>query len=212
MTSIGSLFGTAKACMLAIGGAPNAKLSLWIDWRRAQRLEEGFWMQMNDLSFASLELRPPERIAPHSSGGALSERVISGSHRVDANIEQPRLSQSCCEVDDIRCSLSAGLRRDGRFARMAWQSPKNLSCLADSLLAPLSGMAFADAFLFSGLQEKFMADRQEVVLSERERQCLRWIEEGKSSWAIGVILNVSENTVNFHVKNARRKLETSSRT
>ncbi|UPK20617.1 helix-turn-helix transcriptional regulator [Bradyrhizobium sp. 131] len=57
-----------------------------------------------------------------------------------------------------------------------------------------------------------MADVQEVVLSEREKQCLRWIEQGKSSWAIGVILNVSENTVNFHVKNAMRKLETISRT
>ncbi|WP_439099841.1 response regulator transcription factor [Bradyrhizobium yuanmingense] len=57
-----------------------------------------------------------------------------------------------------------------------------------------------------------MADVQEVVLSEREKQCLRWIERGKSSWAIGVILNVSENTVNFHVKNAMRKLETTSRT
>ncbi|WP_271595994.1 MULTISPECIES: helix-turn-helix transcriptional regulator [unclassified Bradyrhizobium] len=53
---------------------------------------------------------------------------------------------------------------------------------------------------------------QEVVLSEREKQCLRWIEQGKSSWEIGVILNVSENTVNFHVKNAMRKLETTSRT
>ncbi|MEY9981662.1 DNA-binding CsgD family transcriptional regulator [Bradyrhizobium yuanmingense] len=95
---------------------------------------------------------------------------------------------------------------------MERQSPKNLSCLADSLLAPLSGMAFAVAFLFSGLQEKFMADRREVVLSERERQCLRWVEEGKSSWAIGVILKVSLNTVNFHVKNAMRKLETTSRT
>ncbi|MCK1425837.1 helix-turn-helix transcriptional regulator [Bradyrhizobium sp. 87] len=57
-----------------------------------------------------------------------------------------------------------------------------------------------------------MADVQEVVLSEREKQCLRWIEQGKSSWAIGVILNVSENTVNFHVKNAMRKLEATSRT
>ncbi|SPP98014.1 response regulator transcription factor [Bradyrhizobium vignae] len=57
-----------------------------------------------------------------------------------------------------------------------------------------------------------MADVQEVVLSERERECLRWIEQGKSSWEIGVILNVSENTVNFHVKNAMRKLETTSRT
>ncbi|MCA1415499.1 helix-turn-helix transcriptional regulator [Bradyrhizobium sp. NBAIM20] len=57
-----------------------------------------------------------------------------------------------------------------------------------------------------------MADVQEVVLSEREKQCLRWIDQGKSSWEIGVILNVSENTVNFHVKNAMRKLETTSRT
>jgi len=57
-----------------------------------------------------------------------------------------------------------------------------------------------------------LADVQEVVLSEREKQCLRWIEQGKSSWEIGVILNVSENTVNFHVKNAMRKLETTSRT
>ncbi|WP_038953777.1 helix-turn-helix domain-containing protein [Bradyrhizobium japonicum] len=57
-----------------------------------------------------------------------------------------------------------------------------------------------------------MADVQGVGLSSRERQCLRWVEEGKSSWAIGVILKVSENTVNFHVKNAMRKLETTSRT
>ncbi|MCK1667927.1 helix-turn-helix transcriptional regulator [Bradyrhizobium sp. 153] len=51
-----------------------------------------------------------------------------------------------------------------------------------------------------------------LVLSEREVQCLRWVENGKSSWAIGVILNVSYNTVNFHIKNAMRKLETSTRT
>ncbi|OPY96066.1 helix-turn-helix transcriptional regulator [Bradyrhizobium sacchari] len=57
-----------------------------------------------------------------------------------------------------------------------------------------------------------MADAQEVVLSERERQCLRWVEKGKSSWAIAVILSVSDNTVNFHIKNAMRKLDTTSRT
>jgi len=55
-------------------------------------------------------------------------------------------------------------------------------------------------------------DEKEVVLSEREKQCLRWVEKGKSSWSIGAILNVSENTVNFHIKNAKRKLETSTRT
>ncbi|EHR00857.1 helix-turn-helix transcriptional regulator [Bradyrhizobium sp. WSM471] len=54
--------------------------------------------------------------------------------------------------------------------------------------------------------------QMQVALSEREKDCLRWVEEGKSSWEIGVILKVSENTVNFHLKNAMRKLETNSRT
>lgn len=52
----------------------------------------------------------------------------------------------------------------------------------------------------------------EVALSEREKDCLRWVGEGKSSWEIGKILEVSENTVNFHLKNAIRKLGTSNRT
>ncbi|MCP3396931.1 MULTISPECIES: LuxR family transcriptional regulator [unclassified Bradyrhizobium] len=53
---------------------------------------------------------------------------------------------------------------------------------------------------------------RKVDLSKREKDCLRWVAEGKSSWEIGKILSVSENTVNFHVKNAIRKLGTANRT
>ena len=49
-------------------------------------------------------------------------------------------------------------------------------------------------------------------LSPREKQCLSWTAHGKSSWDIGKIMCITENTVNFHVKNAMRKLNTSSRT
>nr|WP_083219190.1 helix-turn-helix transcriptional regulator [Bradyrhizobium icense] len=49
------------------------------------------------------------------------------------------------------------------------------------------------------------------TLSEREKDCLRWVAEGKSSWEIGKILKVSENTVNFHIKNVMRKLGTTNR-
>jgi LuxR family transcriptional activator of conjugal transfer of Ti plasmids len=41
---------------------------------------------------------------------------------------------------------------------------------------------------------------------------LRWIVQGKSSWDIGAILGISENTVAFHVKKAMKKLKTTSRT
>ncbi|MBR9970371.1 helix-turn-helix transcriptional regulator [Magnetospirillum sulfuroxidans] len=50
-----------------------------------------------------------------------------------------------------------------------------------------------------------------VALTGRERECLIWSARGKSSWDIGVILNISDNTVNFHLKNAMSKLKTSTR-
>ncbi|MBF0110096.1 MAG: autoinducer binding domain-containing protein [Magnetococcales bacterium] len=43
-------------------------------------------------------------------------------------------------------------------------------------------------------------------LTEREKECLRWAADGKTSWETGMILNVSERTVNFHLANAQKKL------
>lgn len=48
-------------------------------------------------------------------------------------------------------------------------------------------------------------------LSFREKECLIWAALGKTSGDIGAILAISENTVKFHMKNAMRKLNTSSR-
>lgn len=43
-------------------------------------------------------------------------------------------------------------------------------------------------------------------LSRRELQCLAWVSRGKTSWETGVILGLSERTINFHLRNAARKL------
>ena len=48
-------------------------------------------------------------------------------------------------------------------------------------------------------------------LTPRERQTLQWTLEGKSSWAVGQILSMSENTVNHHLKNTMRKFNVSSK-
>ncbi|EKV32657.1 regulatory protein, LuxR [Caenispirillum salinarum AK4] len=50
-----------------------------------------------------------------------------------------------------------------------------------------------------------------VPLTPREREVLLWAARGKSNWDISQILNVSESAVNFHITNAMRKLEASSR-
>lgn len=49
------------------------------------------------------------------------------------------------------------------------------------------------------------------ALTQRERECLLWTARGKSASTISVILGLSENTINFYVKNAMRKFGTTNR-
>jgi DNA-binding CsgD family transcriptional regulator len=57
-----------------------------------------------------------------------------------------------------------------------------------------------------------MESTHSLTLSSREKQCLAWTAQGKTSWVIATLLSISENTVNFHIKNAMRKLGTNNRT
>lgn len=49
------------------------------------------------------------------------------------------------------------------------------------------------------------------ALTKRERECLSWAAEGKTSWEIGQLLNISERTSIFHLQNATHKLGVSGR-
>ncbi len=51
-----------------------------------------------------------------------------------------------------------------------------------------------------------------VRLTQREVEVLRWTAEGKTSWEISGILNLSERTVNFHLDRAKKKLGVFSKT
>jgi len=48
-------------------------------------------------------------------------------------------------------------------------------------------------------------------LTSRELTCLRWAAIGKTSWEMGVILGLTERTVNFHIHNACKKLQVHGR-
>ncbi|MBF0346636.1 MAG: LuxR family transcriptional regulator [Magnetococcales bacterium] len=48
-------------------------------------------------------------------------------------------------------------------------------------------------------------------LTQREKECLRWAADGKTSWETGLILKISERTVIFHITNAQRKLMASNK-
>ncbi len=48
-------------------------------------------------------------------------------------------------------------------------------------------------------------------LTPREAEILRWTMEGKTAWAAGAILGITEGTVNFHLRNIFKKLGASSK-
>jgi DNA-binding CsgD family transcriptional regulator len=50
-----------------------------------------------------------------------------------------------------------------------------------------------------------------IHLTARERECLLWTAEGKTSWETSIILGISERTVIFHLQNAGEKLQVSNR-
>lgn len=49
------------------------------------------------------------------------------------------------------------------------------------------------------------------VLTPKEREILKWLIHGKSTWDISCILTVSQETVRFHIKNIFQKLDVSNR-
>ncbi|QDQ25972.1 LuxR family transcriptional regulator [Chitinimonas arctica] len=51
-----------------------------------------------------------------------------------------------------------------------------------------------------------------VRLTQREVEILKWTADGKTAGEISAILSLSENTVNFHIKNAVAKLDASNKT
>lgn len=65
------------------------------------------------------------------------------------------------------------------------------------------------------LSRAFMSQAIEKIqpgLTAREIEILKWTADGKTSADIAEILSISENTVNFHIKNATAKLQTSNKT
>jgi DNA-binding CsgD family transcriptional regulator len=50
-----------------------------------------------------------------------------------------------------------------------------------------------------------------VRLSDRERECLKWLAAGKTDWEIGQILSISAKTVNAYFERIKHKLGVSTR-
>jgi DNA-binding CsgD family transcriptional regulator len=55
-------------------------------------------------------------------------------------------------------------------------------------------------------------DGSPIRLSPRQREVLTWSAEGKTTWETSVIIKCTEATVNYHLRQAIRKLEAANKT
>jgi DNA-binding CsgD family transcriptional regulator len=78
---------------------------------------------------------------------------------------------------------------------------------AGSLLSrTLAQVELLCSYALSLLSGKLGAEPEVDPLSERERECLYWVAEGKTTEEVGTILGVSGSTANNYLANAMQKL------
>lgn len=73
-------------------------------------------------------------------------------------------------------------------------------------LVNISHLALSRVFVAEVVKES------QPDLTSREVEVLKWTADGKSSCEIADLLSISENTVNFHIKNSVVKLRATNRT
>ncbi len=97
----------------------------------------------------------------------------------------------------------------GRVAVMCFASSK-LNSRRDLQMGYLKAIAAQFEMVHESLAARPLPGNV-LKLSQRELDCLSWTALGKSSWDISMILGISENTVNYHIKNTMKKFGTNSR-
>lgn len=83
---------------------------------------------------------------------------------------------------------------------------------AQACLSRLNMLSAQFHLAYSEVGRADAAPRTVPELTERERECLQWVSAGRTRAEVGELLHLSENTVNFHLKNVHRKLEAGSST
>ena len=108
---------------------------------------------------------------------------------------------------DIRDGVTVSLRtQEGLLGGMSFSGTRMAHGVKErQLLSIVANYAFVKAL-------KLDARRNAAsVLSDRQRDVLRWVANGKTDWEISVILNISEHTVDKYMRAIKEKLGANNR-
>jgi DNA-binding CsgD family transcriptional regulator len=102
-------------------------------------------------------------------------------------------------------SLRSQFKETASFAISANMEPPEWKELRRSLYREVR--ALANYFHGHVLRINGHNSDDELLISARELDCLKWTAAGKTAWEASVILGISERTVRFHLNAAREKLK-----
>jgi DNA-binding CsgD family transcriptional regulator len=152
-----------------------------------------------------------DRVVRHALMSPSPLRWMDAQERDDISSEEARLFGEAREfgLKDGLCTPVHHL--DGNLSAVSVHSSETLELsTADELAIRLLSIYYCSF----GLLLKFRpraSDQPKMRLTPRQRECLQWVRAGKSSWAIGEIVGISERTVNFHIEDACRRLGVQTR-
>lgn len=96
---------------------------------------------------------------------------------------------------------------NGQFSLVSVTSPQNGAKFDKLVKENQHEVHLMSIYLHSKMQARITQEASEQIsLTSREVECLLWTAHGKTAWEISMILKISEATVNYHLKNAMRKL------
>jgi LuxR family quorum-sensing system transcriptional regulator CciR len=198
LTCVAQALGFDFVAYDVVSGHDPELASLASALRNYPRQWQARYEAQNYRSIDPIVLRAPEAHRP------ILWRAVKGNG-IDAR--QKRLFAEAAEAG-LADGVSVAIH--GPFGRVAVVSFVAKTDVA--IRHPLMGMLHAVAIQFDfALGSIRREGGRQIQLSEREKECLSWVAAGKSSWDIGKIVGISENTVNFHIKNSMKKLDCSSR-
>jgi LuxR family transcriptional regulator, quorum-sensing system regulator SolR len=128
-----------------------------------------------------------------------------------------------CEAKDMwDCAQSFGLRHG--VSQSSWSEHGSYGLLSMARSKdPISAKELAACserivwlssvshVLIAQFLDKNMGKNEDIRLTSREIEILCWTCDGKTSYEIGRIINISASTVNFHINNILIKLNTSNK-
>jgi DNA-binding CsgD family transcriptional regulator len=136
----------------------------------------------------------------------------------DASVQQFRSSQPICfqQNGDGLASPQSSIEREATYATLSLNKRRGeLAFFAVAFPTTLdrSGVMLREcrilANYFHGhvLRMNGHDAQQELLISAKELDCLKWTAAGKTALEASIILGISERTVRFHLNAAREKLD-----